>query len=785
MTQIAEFQPNEIVATANEMDPMANPGGVDIWGIIARRKWLLILGMILGLGLGYIYLLQADPVYQSTARILVETKKPVTPFMADIGGYDYRSADSKHAIIITSPTIIMGAYENGGLEKLPTFAKAENPIRSLAENLLVEPADDSTDVVDVSFSGGNPEDTRKVVEAVITEYEKFLQETYKDTSEETRKLFFEARNELSKELENLEEKYQEFKKTAPTFYRQGTETVSLPEKHQQIFDTKRMELQQRLTEIEAEIVSVSDAIERKENLEPILLSAGERGNLMLRAEEIRHQEMLRNRFLPLLMELEHLSSKFGPDHPDVKTVQRQIDKFKSLFPNVQRETGFERSPEEIAEIAQNYLASLHQTKIKVQAELASVSKQFDAEEEATRALAIYKDRDQFFQDEIGRTKDLFQSVVTNLTQLGIATNENYDGYRYSKLGPPGDGEKIAPMPLKIIPVSAILGLAAGFGIAYLVDLSDKAFRTPDEVSRVMRLPVVGHIPLIDVAKTKILPGSEISPVMITVHRPKSPQSESYRAIRTALYFNNRDEQHQVIQVTSPMPGDGKSTLAANLAVTIAQSGKSVLIMDADFRRPTLHKVFGLDKPATGLASIVKGDTEPQDAIIEIRETPNLHVLACGPRPENPSELLSSQQFADTLEMFREQYDFVIVDTPPVLAVSDPCAVSARVDGVILTFRIHKRARPLAVRARDALGNSGAKVIGLVVNGVDQEAGGYYSQYRYGYSGYRYAYNYRYGYGYGQYGAYGSEAAESKAISQYFDDDGQVTETAKATLIDDE
>jgi capsular exopolysaccharide synthesis family protein len=308
----------------------------------------------------------------------------------------------------------------------------------------------------------------------------------------------------------------------------------------------------------------------------------------------------------------------------------------------------------------------------------------------------------------------------------------------------------------------MLGVLAGFGIAYLVDVTDKAFRTPDEVSQVMRLPVVGHIPLIDTSNTQLLPGSKVSPVVVTVHRPKSPQAESYRAVRTALYFNARDQRHQVIQVSSPMPGDGKSTLIANLAVTIAQSGKRVLLMDADFRRPTLHKVFGASAGDVGLASVVGGMAEPIDVIVPVAEVPNLSILPCGPRPDNPSELLSSEQFEQVLDVYRRQFDFVLIDTPPVLAVSDPCAVAARVDGVLLTFRIHKRARPLAVRAREALASTGANVIGVVVNGVDHEAGGYYSQYRYAYSGYRYA-----GSQYSMFGSYGSEGQETRAIRQYY------------------
>ena len=286
----------------------------------------------------------------------------------------------------------------------------------------------------------------------------------------------------------------------------------------------------------------------------------------------------------------------------------------------------------------------------------------------------------------------------------------------------------------------------------------------------MRLPVIGHVPLIDVASIQQLPGCEIDAVICTVHKPKSPQAESYRAVRTALYFNSRGSKHQVIQVTSPMPGDGKSTLAANLAVTIAQSGKSTLLLDADFRRPTQHKVFAINSLEVGLASVVAGDADPADAWREVPQVPNLRVMACGPRPDNPSELLSSEDFANVLETLREQFDFVIVDTPPVLAVSDPSAVAARVDGVIMTFRIHKRAKPLATRAREVLSQTGVEVIGVVVNGVEQDAGGYYSGYSSNYGGgYRYAYNYRYGEGYG---TYGSESDENRAIQSYYDEEAE-------------
>ena len=250
--------------------------------------------------------------------------------------------------------------------------------------------------------------------------------------------------------------------------------------------------------------------------------------------------------------------------------------------------------------------------------------------------------------------------------------------------------------------------------------------------------------------------SHIDPVMCTIHLPKSVEAESYRTVRTALFFNSRGRSEQVIQVTSPCPGDGKSTLAANLAVTVANSGKSTLLLDADFRRPTQHKLFGLTA-GVGLATVVDGQAGYTEAAQMVDSVPNLTVMACGPRPDNPSELLSSARFREVLEELRHQYDFVIVDTPPLLAVSDPCAVAAQVDGVLLDVRINRRAKTVAKRAIQILAGTGGEVIGVVINGVSTEKNQYsYGASRYGYNAAKYGYSYNY--------EYAADPSEERALT---------------------
>ena len=195
----------------------------------------------------------------------------------------------------------------------------------------------------------------------------------------------------------------------------------------------------------------------------------------------------------------------------------------------------------------------------------------------------------------------------------------------------------------------------------------------------------------------------------------------------------------MIQVTSPNPGDGKTTLASNLAVSIANSGKRVLLLDADFRHPKIHKYFGLDD-SVGLSSVISEKDEVSEAIQETAVA-NLWAMACGPRPQNPADVLTSARLTELIAMLREKYDFIIIDSPPLLAVTDPSVVAPRVDAVALVIRLTKSARHDATQAAEMLSALGAQPLGIVVNGVGRKHGRYGYNYRYG--GYRYG-GYRYG-----------------------------------------
>lgn len=216
--------------------------------------------------------------------------------------------------------------------------------------------------------------------------------------------------------------------------------------------------------------------------------------------------------------------------------------------------------------------------------------------------------------------------------------------------------------------------------------------------------------------------------LITLEQSKSPISEAYRTLRTNVQFTSVDSETKKIMVTSAGPGEGKSSTIANLAVSMAQTGKSVLLLDADMRNPTQHKLFGLDN-AQGLSVALVQD---QDYGYYIRETavPGVKLLSAGPIPPNPAELVGSNRMKQLIKEFSRQYDVLLIDTPPIIAVTDASILAQQVDGVILVLASGEVNRDYAQRAKAQLDKVGAKILGAVLNKADLKAGEYYYYYNY-------------------------------------------------------
>lgn len=216
--------------------------------------------------------------------------------------------------------------------------------------------------------------------------------------------------------------------------------------------------------------------------------------------------------------------------------------------------------------------------------------------------------------------------------------------------------------------------------------------------------------------------------LITLEQSKSPISEAYRMLRTNVEFTSVDSETKKILITSPGPREGKSLTTANLAVSIAQTGKSVLIVDADMRNPTQHKIFDLNN----LEGLSLALVQEQDSLkyVRITEVPGLVVLTAGPIPPNPAELLGSQRMKHLIADFSKKFDVVIFDTPPVIAVADAAILAQEVDGVILVLAAGEVNREYARRAKEQLDKVGARILGSILNKVDMKSNDYYYYYHY-------------------------------------------------------
>jgi succinoglycan biosynthesis transport protein ExoP len=287
---------------------------------------------------------------------------------------------------------------------------------------------------------------------------------------------------------------------------------------------------------------------------------------------------------------------------------------------------------------------------------------------------------------------------------------------------------------------------AGLGAALLLDWMDHRIRSAAEVESLLGLPILGAVPHMLGKRSPIERGQEIHLY------PKSEVAESYRTIRTGIRFGITDASSKTLLVTSPSPGDGKTTVASNLAIAIAQTGKRVLLVDADCRRPMVQRIYSL-KEDIGLSSVLTGESELA-ASIQHSSTDNLDILPCGPLPPNPAEMLNSEAFTSLLRELSTQYDQVVVDSPPVAPVTDARILAAACDATVLVIRAEKTSRRVAEHARDALASVGAVLLGVVVNDAPRSRSEASS---YGH------YSYSYGYGYGSKGTNG-RSKEIKAIS---------------------
>lgn len=274
-------------------------------------------------------------------------------------------------------------------------------------------------------------------------------------------------------------------------------------------------------------------------------------------------------------------------------------------------------------------------------------------------------------------------------------------------------------------LAAVVGAMIALGAAFLIEYLDDTVKTPDDISRVSGLSTLGAIArLKDAGSARQL---------IAWLRTKAPETEAYRTLRTNIQFSSVDKPLRTLLVTSSSPGEGKSTTTANLAVVLAQTGKRVVVVDTDLRRPVQHKVFGVPNNTGLTTALLNGDNIRLDGHLQPTEIENLQVLTSGPIPPNPSELLGSHRMAKLIETLAQEADIVLFDSPPVLAVTDAAVLGRQVDGVLLVADAGATREHALATATEELRKTGANVLGVALNRLDTRRGGYYYYYYYYYT----------------------------------------------------
>ncbi|MHC4179189.1 MAG: polysaccharide biosynthesis tyrosine autokinase, partial [Planctomycetota bacterium] len=773
--------------TAGNVPGARHLGLFDVWGLVRRRKGLIAFGLGLGLALACLYYFQATPIYESEVQILVMQKDPNLPTQGMDRGYDaqrpsmYEDLLSTHVQLLRSPRVVKQAIKKHKLESLPTIVEQvkqeKDPVEYIIEELQVSKGGEGrakdAHVLRATFRGPSAKDCAVILSAVVESYQDFLGATFQDTSQEAMELISRAKTELGEELQEKETAYQEFREQSPLLWK-GEESSNVHQERLAEIERSLSQVRVYRTEAKARLDVLEEAFssgdvasyndldrlallsnKEVERLSLLLAVTGgdARSEVFMAAQPARDEKAHTEyqRLLSLYLEEKTLLEDFGPDHPRVQTVREQIkvteDFLKENAPGLAAGQITRPKP---ADLLKAYFGLLRHDLSELEKREKQLLELARQEEEAAKKLVVYELRGETMRNELARKQVLYDAVIERLREINLI--KDYGGYLTEVISPVEAAKgPVAPRLVLVLGLGGVLGLFFGAGLAYMADISDRTFRSTEEVHHALGLPVIGHVPVLLPRNGRApAPDGEdgqrpIDPIVVCHHRPRSRMAEAFRGLRTALYFSAYGGGHKVIQVTSPNPLDGKTTVAANLAVCMAQSGKRVLLLDCDFWHSHFQELFGIESPV-GFSDVLVDEAELPDAIQSSR-IENLWLLASGPKPPNPSELLTLPRFEQLIALLREQYDFVLIDSPPVLAVTDPSVIAARVDGALLTVRITKNGRPQAVEAKEMLTSMGVTVLGTVVNAFGQDR-----NYGYGYYGGKYGYGYyggKYGYGNGK------------------------------------
>jgi succinoglycan biosynthesis transport protein ExoP len=691
--------------------------------VLRKRRAILIIAVILGLAYGVFRAESQPKLYDAYGRIQVRSGSSNEYRVNAIPGYgsDSSSKMLTEIEILKSDSLMLRVSRELDLSNNADFLEKKAPVphtslddphtrqttvHRLQSNLHVTLVP-KTDIIRISYSSLNPKLSASIVNKVIEDYIQRSYQTRFDSTQHVSQWLSDKLDDLKQQVETSQEQMMDLQR------RLGI--LGFDPTHNQISasldDLAKAAGAAKLARIIAEaryrVLSGMDpdtiegSIETTPGTSPIEL----------------HQ--LRSQLATARANFAQVDSSLGPSHPQSKALKAQIDEF-------------------VKEI------DAEQTRLLLQAKQNYVVARAN-EDQTTAALEAqktdaYKLRDQLVeytlrQREYEANRTLYDSLQQRLRTASVESG--LESLEIDVVDPalPPASPVLRPQSTVIL-TALVFSLLAGVVLAFLMESLDTGLRSIAEIESITELPSLAIIPRarrssVDQAGTLTTAQRNIG----ILTQPKSQFAEAFRSLRTSLLLSTAGHPPKFIVLTSATPSEGKTTAASNLAAILAQRDTRVLLIDGDLRRPNVHHRFGLNGKI-GLTTVLTGATKLEETVQNVAEIPNLDILPSGPVPPFPTEMLSSGAMDAILKRCGELYDYIVIDSPPILSVTDGVILARLADAVVLIVRHGKSSKHVVRRARDILLRSGAGITGIVLNAVDLNSPEYYGYY--GYSGYSYA-----------------------------------------------
>jgi len=710
--------------------------GPGLLQVIWLGRWIVLGVTLLALMAGFVYLSKATPIYESTSRVYVEKEGPMI-ISRDEGGvmtqsrnYLYTQAEFFKSLEVLGP-----AVEKLEKRNLRTFMGVDNKAIFLKASCLEVDVGKKDEIISVSARSPYPVEAAWIVNDVVKAYWDTHKKKKKTATGELLDILKEDRKALDTELENKRQAVIDFKDDAGVLLFETEEQNPILREVSMLWDllTKaKLETMDARIAYEALKEASGSAILRKELIPPDL-----QNYLVAAEQEFQRERRQLAQEIQLAQEsLRGLKGEFTEATPSVRMakarIQRQQEDLRTLEKGwAERESQVFASSLEAArqryEVAKEKEAGLDR-----EARRANLGAQNASAKQTEYALLVA---------DLRRSERFWETLDDRIREIDVSGDTGALNISILDVAEPGT-TPVSPQRTRIMAIALVLGLMLGVGLAFLRDMMNKRLRSSDEMSAVLAAPVLGVLPHMKDAR-------EVSMTGKRVHmKPDSITAEAYRTVRTAIYYNamNKEEKAKVLLLTSPTSGDGKSTVTSNLAISMAQVGQKVLVLDFDLRRSVQHKIFQINGKASGngasLPGVLAGETSV-DSLIHPTGIDGLDVLPNLTRISNPGEIINSPAFADLLRELAQKYDQILIDSPPVMPVADARVLAVLCDATIVVLRAEKSTRKVTELTREGLESVGARILGIAINDVPKSKGGH--GHYYGYYGvsryYRYD-NYR-------------------------------------------